>query len=158
LGVVLQEDELLPGTIADNVCFFDERRDLERVWRCLGMAAIDADVEAFPMQLDTFVGDMGSMLSGGQRQRILLARALYRGPRLLVLDEATSHLDALAEQRILSAVAGLGITRVVVTHRRETVAAADRVVDIRDLASGRSDGARRRRAGAGASAQVEASR
>ena len=80
-----------------------------------------------PMQIDTFVGDMGSALSGGQRQRVLLARALYKRPKVLVLDEATSHLDVARERAINRALDELGLTRIMVAHRPETIAAADRV-------------------------------
>jgi ATP-binding cassette subfamily B protein RaxB len=126
-GVVMQDDELLPGSIGDNVTFFSEQPDLDLVWACLKRAAIDEEVRAMPMQIDTFVGDMGSALSGGQRQRILLARALYKRPKVLILDEATSHLDIARERRINLALAELGVTRVVVAHRPETIASADRV-------------------------------
>ena len=80
------------------------------------------------MGLHTLVGDMGTTLSGGQKQRILLARALYKGPRVLILDEATSHLDVQREAGVNAAVARMGITRIVIAHRPETVAAAERVV------------------------------
>ncbi|MDQ0462407.1 ATP-binding cassette subfamily B protein RaxB [Caulobacter ginsengisoli] len=128
LGVVMQDDELLPGSIADNVAFFDEQVDLERVWDCLRLAAIDEEVNAMPMRADTFVGDMGGALSGGQKQRVLLARALYKQPRLLVLDEATSHLDIGREKLINAELKRLKITRIVVAHRPETIAIADRVI------------------------------
>jgi ATP-binding cassette subfamily B protein RaxB len=131
-GVVMQDDELLPGSIADNVTFFSEEPDMERVWSCLAMAAMDEEVRALPMQLDSFVGDMGSALSGGQRQRVLLARALYKEPKILVLDEATSHLDIARERSINEALKALSITRIVVAHRPETIAAADRVFRLSD--------------------------
>ena len=78
---------------------------------------------------------MGSTLSGGQRQRILLARALYRRPRILMLDEATSHLDTACEARVNTAIAGLGVTRIIIAHRRETIASADRVIRLAPLGS-----------------------
>jgi ATP-binding cassette subfamily B protein RaxB len=92
------------------------------------LAAIDKDIAAMPMGYQSLVGDMGSALSGGQRQRAILARALYRLPMLLVLDEATSHLDADCEKQVSSAVARLKFTRLVIAHRPETVASADRAV------------------------------
>ena len=78
----------------------------------------------------TQVGDLGTGLSGGQRQRLLLARAIYKRPRILVLDEATSHLDVAAERRVNAAVEALGATRIVVAHRPETIAMAGRVIVI----------------------------
>ena len=128
LGVVLQDDELLHGTISENVAFFDEKIDLDLVWECLHMAALAGDVLAMPLRAETLIGDMGTSLSGGQKQRLLLARALYRRPRILVLDEATSHLDTQKEKSINDALQKLRITRVIVAHRRETIAAADRVI------------------------------
>lgn len=128
LGVVMQDDELIAGSIAENVAFFADDIDMDRVWECLAMAAIDEEIRAMPMRGETFVGDMGSALSGGQKQRVLLARALYRRPRILVLDEATSHLDVARELRINSAVKAQSMTRIIVAHRPETIAAADRVL------------------------------
>ena len=71
---------------------------------------------------------MGASLSGGQRQRILLARALYRSPRILFMDEGTSSLDVATEQRVSSAVQDLGLTRVIIAHRPETLATASRLI------------------------------
>lgn len=131
LGVVMQDDELLPGSIADNVAFFDEQVDATHLWECLQGAAMAEEVRAMPMQADTLVGDMGSSLSGGQKQRVLIARALYRKPRILVFDEATSHLDLANEKVIGDTLARLKITRIIVAHRRETVARADKVFEFR---------------------------
>jgi ATP-binding cassette subfamily B protein RaxB len=75
----------------------------------------------------SLVGDMGSALSGGQKQRVVLARALYRAPKLLVLDEATSHLDVARERQVADAIAHLAITRIIVAHRPETIARADAI-------------------------------
>jgi len=131
---VMQDDLLFAGSIADNVCFFDPRPERERIEDCARMAAVHDDVAAMAMQYNTFVGDMGTVFSGGQKQRILLARALYREPRILFLDEATSHLDVVRERSVNEAVRKLNLTRVIVAHRAETIATADRVIK---LAGGR---------------------
>ena len=80
------------------------------------------------MGYHSLIGDMGSSLSGGQKQRLLLARALYREPKLLFLDEATSHLDVANERLVNQAVRELALTKVIVAHRPETIASADRVL------------------------------
>lgn len=80
------------------------------------------------MKYETLVGDMGSTLSGGQKQRILLARALYRNPRILIMDEGTAHLDAAHEQAVNKAISAMGITRIIIAHRRETIEIAQRVL------------------------------
>ncbi len=128
IGMVLQDDELLTGTIADNVTLFDDHPDLKWAWACLESAAVAKEVAQMPMSIETFVGDMGSALSGGQKQRILLARALYRRPSILILDEATSHLDPANEKAITDALDALKVTRLVVAHRRETIARASKIV------------------------------
>lgn len=131
LGVVMQDDELLSGSVAENVAFFDERIDMDRVWEALEAACLRDEIMAMPMKAESLVGDMGSSLSGGQKQRLLIARALYRNPRILFLDEATSHLDLQNENRINESLKRLNITRVIIAHRPETIRSADRVFDIR---------------------------
>lgn len=130
MGVILQDDELLSGSICDNVTFFETQIDVERVWECLRLAAIDDEIRQIPMQIQTQIGDLGANLSGGQKQRILLARALYRQPSILLLDEATSHVDTDRERKINETLKALQITRVVAAHRPETIAAADRIIEI----------------------------
>jgi ATP-binding cassette, subfamily B, bacterial CvaB/MchF/RaxB len=129
-GVVMQDDELLSGTIAENVAFFDEKTDMDRVWQALDAACLKDEVMVMPMKAESFVGDMGGALSGGQKQRLLIARALYRQPRILFLDEATSHLDVSNEGRINESLKQLNITRVIIAHRPDTIRAADRVFDL----------------------------
>lgn len=129
---VMQEDTLLSGSILDNICFFDEQIDISRVYEVAKIACIHDSICKFPMGYETYVGDMGSTLSGGQKQRILLARALYKGPKILFLDEATSHLDVDNEQKINQALKKLDITQVIIAHRQETVRMADRVLDLRN--------------------------
>ena len=128
IGTVMQEDTLLAGSIADNICFFDVRCDLEQVQACAKLAAVHDDITRMPMGYQTLVGDMGSSLSGGQKQRVLLARALYKQPKVLALDEATSHLDIANEKLVTQALANMRVTRIVVAHRPETIAGAQRVV------------------------------
>jgi ATP-binding cassette subfamily B protein RaxB len=124
IAAVMQEDQLLTGSIGDNIACFDPRIDQERVVQCARLAGVDTEIRAMPMQFQTLVGDLGSTLSGGQKQRILLARALYRAPQILFMDEATSHLDVDMEARINQNVSALSITRVLVAHRPETVRSA----------------------------------
>ena len=85
-----------------------------------------------PMNYNTLIGDMGTTLSGGQRQRVLLARALYRRPRILFMDEGTSNLDLDKEREVNRALAAMNITRIVIAHRPETIRAADRIVVLRE--------------------------
>jgi ATP-binding cassette subfamily B protein RaxB len=127
VGAVLQDDHLFGGSIADNIALFEDSPDMERIFGAAQAAAIHDDIARMPMGYETLVGDMGSSLSGGQKQRLLLARALYRGPALLVMDEGTSHLDSIRERAINETVAKSGITRIIVAHRAETIAAAERL-------------------------------
>lgn len=128
VGTVLQDDVLFAGSISDNISFFNFPVSFERVKECAQFAAIDVDINAMPMGYNTLVGDMGTVLSGGQKQRVLLARALYKKPTMLFLDEATSHLDIEHEKIVNNSIKSLKMTRILVAHRPETIATADRVL------------------------------
>jgi len=130
IASVMQDDQLFAGTLIDNISFFDPDVDMSRVAACARIADIAEVIERMPMKYFTLVGDMGAALSGGQKQRILLARALYRRPKLLFLDESTSHLDARSERVVNERLSHLSMTLIVVAHRRETIRHADRVVRI----------------------------
>ncbi len=131
-GTVMQDDPLFAGSIADNVSFFDASPCQDAIERCTRLAAVHDDIAAMPMGYHTLIGDMGAALSGGQRQRILLARALYKQPRLLFLDEATSALDVRREREVNEAIRGLNLTRILIAHRPETIASAGRVIALQD--------------------------
>lgn len=129
-AVVMQEDVLFAGSIADNITFFDASPDSEWMESCARSADIWNEIRAMPMGFNTLVGDMGTVLSGGQKQRVLIARALYRRPKILFLDEATSHLDVAAEKRVNEAIRAQKITRIIIAHRPDTLLSADRVIDL----------------------------
>jgi ATP-binding cassette subfamily B protein RaxB len=130
VAAVMQEDQLLSGSIADNICFFDNEFDQERMIACAQLAGIHDEIMAMPMTYNSLVGDMGSSLSAGQKQRLLLARALYRKPRILFLDEGTAHLDVQNEKLINESLQQLQITRVSVAHRPDIASGADRVLHL----------------------------
>jgi ATP-binding cassette, subfamily B, bacterial CvaB/MchF/RaxB len=132
IGTVMQEDVLLTGSLAENIAFFDVQPDQARVEACARLAQVHGDIVKMPMGYHTLVGDLGSGLSGGQKQRVLLARALYKQPRVLALDEATSHLDLSNERAVTQALAQMRLTRLVIAHRPETIAGAQRVVQVKD--------------------------
>ncbi|MDP2560470.1 peptidase domain-containing ABC transporter [Psychrobium sp. 1_MG-2023] len=127
VGAVMQSDNLFAGSVLDNITFFNPEPNYLKVERCAKLAAIDQDISQMPMGYNTLVGDMGSTLSGGQLQRVLLARALYNDPLILVMDEATSHLDSHNEQIISQRIKHLAMTRVVIAHRQETIAQVNTV-------------------------------
>lgn len=128
IGVVMQDDQLFAGSIADNISFFSECPDPERIEECGKLAAVHDDILAMSMGYRTLIGDMGTVLSGGQKQRVLIARALYHQPSLLLLDEATSHLDVGREKEVNAAIRATRVTRIIVAHRPETIRASDRVI------------------------------
>lgn len=130
VAAVMQNDELISGSISDNISFFNSNVTLEQVIECAKLAHIHDDIDSMAMGYDSLVGDMGSSLSGGQKQRVMIARALCKKPKILFLDEATSHLDSKLENKINNEINKLKITRVMVAHRKETILSADRVINI----------------------------
>jgi ATP-binding cassette subfamily B protein RaxB len=131
----MQEDHLLSGSIADNICFFDPAFDHEWMIECAQLAGVHDEIMAMPMAYNSLIGDMGSSLSGGQKQRVLLARALYRRPKILFLDEGTAHLDIEKEQFINENLRRLNITRISIAHRSGVIGAADAVLRVGVVAS-----------------------
>jgi len=127
---VLQENRLFSGSIAENISCFEENIDQEFVEQCARHSNIHDEIMKMPMGYETLVGELGLGISGGQKQRLLIARALYRKPSILFMDEATSHLDISNESHINQAISNLSITRVIVAHRPSTIASADRVIDL----------------------------
>ncbi len=132
IGVVMQDDQLLSGSLADNIAFFDATLDMRGVEACAQAAAVHDDIIAMPMGYHSLVGDMGSTLSGGQKQRVLLARALYKKPPILFLDEGTANLDDASEKRILDTIANYPGTKVLIAHRLATTRIANKIVIVKD--------------------------
>jgi len=128
MGIVMQDDVLFSGSISDNISFFATSPNQEKIIASAKLAAIHEEIEMMPMGYNTLVGDMGTVFSGGQKQRILLARALYREPDILFLDEATSHLDIARENEVNQAIQRFSMTRIIIAHRLETILSADRVI------------------------------
>ena len=132
VGVVMQDEPLFSGSVADNISFFSPDPDMAWVEQCARVASVHDEIEAMPMGYHTLIGDLGATLSGGQKQRVLLARALFKRPRILLLDEATSSLDIERERSVNQAVRQLALTRVLVAHRPETIASAGRVIALHE--------------------------
>ncbi|MDO6713179.1 peptidase domain-containing ABC transporter [Aliiglaciecola sp. 2_MG-2023] len=130
IAAVMQDDVLLTGSIAENIACLSTNIDMQKIVYCAHLACIHEDIAKTSMQYNTLVGDMGANLSGGQKQRIILARALYKEPRILFLDEATSHLDVQNEMAINNHIKQLSITRVIIAHRPQTIASADKVLSL----------------------------
>jgi ABC-type bacteriocin/lantibiotic exporter with double-glycine peptidase domain len=127
-GVVLQEPDIFGGTIRENIAMRRPGASMDEIRAAGRMACLDEEVLGMPLSYDTNVGDRGTALSGGQRQRLALARALIDAPDLLILDEATNHLDVHTEAKVDSVIAELGCTRIVVSHRLSAVQNADWVI------------------------------
>ncbi|MBX3000333.1 MAG: peptidase domain-containing ABC transporter [Caldilineaceae bacterium] len=128
IGVVLQDSFLVGGTIRQNIALHQPDMPLAQVMAAARLAGIHEEIERLPMKYESWVGEGGSALSGGQRQRLVLARALAPRPKILILDEATSHLDAATEATIQQTLDDLEATCLIVAHRLSTVRRADRIL------------------------------
>lgn len=130
IGVVMQDGKLFNDTILNNIVLDAEQIDYDLLRRCCQMAQIEDEINAMPKGYDTKIGENGRGVSGGQKQRLLIARALYREPRYLFLDEATNALDTINERRIVEALnsAFENRTVVVIAHRLSTIRHADQII------------------------------
>lgn len=127
---VMQDDVLFTGSILDNITFFAEEVDMAFVYEVAKLVCIHESIVGLPMGYDSLIGQVQTTISGGQRQRLLLARALYKKPQFLFLDEATSHLDLPLERAINHALRSCQMTQIMVAHRPDTIAMADRVIEL----------------------------
>lgn len=135
IGYVSQESAMMAGTIRDNLCYgLSEAGQIsdEQLWEVARMAFAEDFIKAFPVGLDTEVGERGVRLSGGQRQRIAIARAFLRDPKILMMDEATASLDSQSEGIVQQALTRLmeGRTTFVIAHRLSTIVDADQIIFI----------------------------
>ncbi|MBQ7543776.1 MAG: ABC transporter ATP-binding protein [Synergistaceae bacterium] len=134
IGIVPQECVLMKGTIAFNIAYGIDKPDMQKIAEAAEIADIRSFIESLPEKYETEVGERGVTLSGGQRQRIAIARAVIRDPRILILDEATSSLDAAVEQAVQKAInqAMKGRTSFIIAHRLTTIREADRILVLED--------------------------
>ncbi|MDK9944151.1 peptidase domain-containing ABC transporter [Enterobacter roggenkampii] len=133
IGCVMQDDKLFSGSIRENICGFDDKGDKEWMEACARASYIHDVIIKMPMGYETLIGELGEGLSGGQKQRLFIARALYRKPGILFMDEATSALDEDSESYVNAAIKKLNITRIIIAHRKSTIASAERVIQLTPL-------------------------
>ncbi len=134
LGMVTQDGHLFHDTIKGNLLFARPDATDDEIWECLRQARLLDLVEALPDKLDTMIGERGYRLSGGERQRLTIARLLLARPRVVILDEATAHLDSTSEAAVQAALATAlaGRTALVIAHRLSTIRNADLILVIED--------------------------
>lgn len=142
ISVVPQQVELFSGTVAENIALGDCESDLERILELISLLEMEDFLESLDKGLHTYIGESGRNLSGGQKQRIAIARALYRNPQILLLDEPSSSLDKRSEKAMVRAMQTLkrsGKTVIITSHRPSTIAEADRILLIEEGKLVRSD-------------------
>ena len=127
IGVVMQDGNLRPGNILDNIVGVGDDLTIDDAWKAARLADVDKDISAMPMEMFTTVGDSSSTFSDGQIQRIRIAAALVRDPRIIILDEATSWLDAKSQTEVMQRIESLAATRIVIAHRLSTIRKAERI-------------------------------
>lgn len=135
IAVVPQQIDLFAGTIIENIAIGDEDPNFNKILEIARLLGIDEFIEKLPSNYHTILQEQGSNLSGGQRQRLGIARALYRSPEILIMDEATSHLDYASEARVqemLAVLKRLGKTIIIITHRMNSIKACDRIFVIKN--------------------------
>ncbi len=130
IACVMQDDRLFSGSIRENICGFSEEMDEAWMIECARASYIHDVIMKMPMEYETLIGELGEGLSGGQKQRIFIARALYRRPGILFMDEATSSLDTESERFVNVAIRNMNITRVIIAHRETTLRTVDRTISI----------------------------
>jgi ATP-binding cassette subfamily B protein len=131
ISVVPQQIDLFAGNVIDNIAVGDDEPDMQKIIDIASQLGIMGFIEALPKGFQTYLGENGTSLSGGQRQRIAIARALYRNPEILILDEATSSLDSVSEkyvQRMIEMLKADRKTVIVITHRSSTLNHADKII------------------------------
>ena len=127
VGMVVQDASLRPPTVLDNIIGASNDLTIEDAWRAARLASVDQDISAMPMGMYTVTSEGSSAFSGGQTQRVMLAAAMVRSPKVLLLDEATNWLDNETQSRVMSEIEKLSVTRVVSAHRLSTIRRADRI-------------------------------
>jgi ATP-binding cassette subfamily B protein len=134
VGVVTQDAHMFHDTIRNNLAYARPDATEDQIWDALRAAQVDALVSALPDGLDTMVGDRGYRLSGGEKQRMAIARLMLKAPRVVILDEATAHLDSESESAVQRALdtALMGRTSLVIAHRLSTVRNADAILVVED--------------------------
>lgn len=130
IACVMQDDKLFSGSIRENISGFVDDIDEDWMVTCARASYIHDVIMRMPMGYETLIGELGEGLSGGQKQRLLIARALYKKPKILFLDEATSALDHDSENIVNLAIKNLNITRIIIAHRASTIASTDRVIHL----------------------------